>query len=150
LINKGFSVSLLYINKKETTIMNTSITLRKIIFTLSFSLFIFSCTNHVEEEETIIIENENPTDPVDPTDPDPDPDPVTSFSTDVKPIIDNNCVSCHGGSRFPDVRTYDKIKANASSIKSAIVNRRMPQGGSLTNAEIEIIRSWVDGGALNN
>lgn len=132
--------------------MNTSTTLRKIIFILSFSLFISSCTNHVEEEETIIIENENPTDPVDPNDPDPEPDPnpVTSFSTDVKPIIDNNCVSCHGGSRFPDVRTYENIKANATRIKNEIVNRRMPQGGSLTNAEIEIIRSWVDGGALNN
>ena len=92
--------------------MKPTITLRKIIFILSFSLFISSCTNHVEEEEEIIIEN--PTDPIDPTDPvDPtDPDPATSFLTDVKPIINNNCVTCHGGSRFPDVRTYDKIKTN--------------------------------------
>ncbi|UOB18118.1 cytochrome c [Abyssalbus ytuae] len=76
--------------------------------------------------------------------------PDISFSTQVKPVIDNNCISCHNGSQFPDLRTYDGVSNNAAIVKDQVVNRTMPIGGSLTNEEIELISCWVDNGALNN
>ena len=45
---------------------------------------------------------------------------------------------------------YNDASSNANSIKSEVVSRRMPQGSSLTNEEIQAIRCWVDEGALNN
>lgn len=74
-----------------------------------------------------------------------------SFSLHVKTIIDNNCIQCHGqGGNSPNLTTYNRIKNNANSIKSEVVSRRMPQGSSLTNEEIQAISCWVDEGALNN
>jgi mono/diheme cytochrome c family protein len=73
-----------------------------------------------------------------------------SFATDVKPIIDANCIQCHNGSQFPDLRDFSKISANKLIVKNAVSNRRMPLGGSLTNAEINAIVGWIDSGALNN
>jgi len=78
-------------------------------------------------------------------------DPAISFINDVKPIIDNNCIECHiPGNQFPDLTNYNSIRNNANSIKIQVTNRTMPIGGSLTNEEIELIKCWIDNGALNN
>ncbi len=132
---------------------------------------LFSCENNVEEDTTIALDpvSETPVDsevptpqetpnepqpdtpPTDTPDPNPAPQPVViSFSEDVKPIFDSRCFECHRGNRFPDVRTHASIATNAAIIKSVIVSRRMPLGGSLPNEQIELIRDWIDNGALNN
>lgn len=96
-----------------------------------------SCLNNVEEA----IE-ENPIE---------DFCKTRSFSLHVKTIIDNNCIQCHGqGGNSPNLTTYNGVSNNANSIKSEVVSRRMPQGSSLTNEEIQAISCWVDEGALNN
>ena len=71
---------------------------------------------------------------------------------DVKKIIDNNCITCHssGGGQSPNLETYNGVSANADIIKSEVVSKEMPIGGSLTNEEIAAISCWVDAGALNN
>ena len=101
------------------------------------SLLFFSCETHVEEDNTITIEE-------------PSCDPNISFLTSIKPIIDANCVRCHGGSQPPNLKTYEGIRSNANSLKTQVVSRRMPLGSSLTNEEIEQISCWVENGALNN
>ena len=75
-----------------------------------------------------------------------------TFSMHVKPIIDNNCISCHSleGGQSPNLETYNAVSANALRVKSEVVLREMPIGGSLTNEEITAISCWVDAGALNN
>jgi len=74
-----------------------------------------------------------------------------SYSTHVKTIIDNNCIQCHGqGGNSPNLTTYSGVSNNANSIKAEVVSRRMPQGNSLTQEEIQTISCWVDEGALNN
>ncbi len=74
-----------------------------------------------------------------------------SFSTHVKTIIDANCIQCHGqGGNFPNLTSYNSISSNAISIKAEVVSRRMPQGTSLSNEDIQTISCWVDEGALNN
>ncbi|WP_282079114.1 c-type cytochrome [Aquimarina algiphila] len=115
----------------------------KSILLITICLTILSCETNVEEE-TPIDENGNPISENESCDPD------ISFSTSIKAIIDTNCISCHGGNQFPDLRTYEGISANASNVKEQVVSRRMPLNGSLTSEEIELIRCWIDNGALNN
>ncbi|MBQ4819413.1 cytochrome c [Aquimarina sp. MMG016] len=117
--------------------MNTISKIKYILAILVFSITFFSCENNVEEETPIIGRDE-------PCDPD------ISFVAKIKPIIDGSCIRCHGGSQAPDLRTYAGISNNAARIKTQVVNRTMPQGGSLTNEQIELIRCWIENGALNN
>jgi hypothetical protein len=78
------------------------------------------------------------------------------FSADVNPIIQGSCATgsgCHGigSSNGPGALTaFNQIKNAASSIKSAVISRQMPIGGSLSSAQIQAISCWVDNGALNN
>ena len=78
------------------------------------------------------------------------------FSTDVSEIIQSSCAftsGCHGnGSRNGPgaLTTFNQIKNAAAIIKSEVVSKRMPLGGSLTNSQIQSISCWVDNGALNN
>lgn len=75
-----------------------------------------------------------------------------SYSASIEPIIQTNCIvsGCHNGSQFPDFRNFNNIQANASSIKTLTGNRTMPEDGSLTQAEIDMIACWVDDGAVGN
>ncbi|MEI8136372.1 MAG: hypothetical protein WCH21_03495 [Bacteroidota bacterium] len=68
-----------------------------------------------------------------------------SFLTNVSPLIQSNCVSCHSS-----YSTYAGVKSASSSIRSSIVNGSMPKGGSLTDDQKNNIVCWIDAGALNN
>ncbi len=117
--------------------MNNLLKLRNALLLFFVSILLASCLKNVEEtiEET----------------PETDPCATITYAINVKPIIDNNCIQCHGtGGNFPNLTTYNGTSANASSVKAEVVSRRMPQGSSLTTAEIEAISCWVDAGALNN
>lgn len=107
------------------------------IFLILSCLFLSACLTNVEEaiEESPIS----------------DFCKTRSFSIHVKTIIDTNCVQCHGqGGNFPNLTTYNGIKNNANAIKSETESRRMPQGFSLTDEDIQTISCWVTEGALNN
>lgn len=93
-----------------------------------------SCLTNVDEEQEL------------------DPCNTVTFTLDVKPIIDANCISCHStsGGQSPNLETYQAISANANLVKSEVVAKTMPIGGSLTDAEIQAISCWVDNGALND
>lgn len=109
---------------------------------------IISCDNYAEEEDFVEEEIEETEDPGT-----GEPETAVSFATDIKPIVDNNCIGCHSGGvggQFPNLTTYTSIKNNSQSFLQEITSKRMPQGGSLTTQEIELVKSWVDSGALNN
>lgn len=108
-----------------------------LLFFLTVSLS--ACLSNVDEVEEI-----------DPGTPDPCAD--ITFSMNVKPIIDNNCIGCHStaGGQSPNLESYNAVSANAARVKSEVVTKAMPIGGSLTNEEIAAISCWVDAGALNN
>lgn len=74
-----------------------------------------------------------------------------SFASTISPIISTYCATsgCHNGSRSPTLTTYASIKANGSSIVSAI-NRNMPPNGNLSSSQINAITCWVNDGAPNN
>lgn len=107
----------------------------KYISIIFIFFIIISCENNVEEE---IVEMENQC------------NPDISFLEIVKPIIDNNCVQCHQGNRFPDLRTQQSINENASIIKEQVQSRQMPIGNSLPQTDVDAIVCWIENGALNN
>lgn len=86
-----------------------------------------------------------------------------SFSSDIVPILEANCYSCHSiatGVVFGEgtiLETYDELMASVSgaSLTEAIdwtgTTSHMPKGGSqLPACERSLIRNWVDQGMLNN
>ncbi|KOY50718.1 hypothetical protein I602_278 [Polaribacter dokdonensis DSW-5] len=122
----------------KITNMKLFIKLKTTLPLVCISLFFMSCLTNVEEP--IVDENPNV-----------DPCSTITYSANIKSIIDINCVQCHGnGGNFPDLTTYENTRANADLVKAETQSRRMPQGSSLTNTEIEAIACWVDAGALNN
>lgn len=116
-----------------------SLKLKKVFLLLSISFFLFSCINNVEESANLEEEIEI------------DACADITFSGNVKSIIDANCIQCHGtGGNSPNLTTFNSISSSAVSVKSAVATRRMPQGGSLTQAQIDAIVCWVNNGAPNN
>ena len=75
-----------------------------------------------------------------------------SFAESIAPIIEKSCAinDCHNGSQFPDFRVFKNIHDNAAQIKALTGDRTMPQEGTLTQAQINMIACWVDDGALND
>lgn len=83
-----------------------------------------------------------------------------TYNADVKPILQNNCYSCHGNGQANGGVTLDNhagVQAVASSgkligvISHAAGFKPMPQGGTkLSDCNINKIRSWINRGALSN
>lgn len=118
--------------------MKNYLSVKKEFLLLLLVVSLSSCLTNVEN-------------PIEEEAPNVDPCATITYTLSVKPIIDNNCIQCHGtGGNFPNLTSYNGTSANANIVKAEVVSRRMPQGGSLTTAEIEAISCWVDGGALNN
>ncbi|MEP7144589.1 MAG: hypothetical protein ABI707_17035 [Ferruginibacter sp.] len=78
-----------------------------------------------------------------------------SFSADVFPLITSKCAisGCHdatasGGHIF---QSYNQIIAAKDMINvQVVIQKTMPETGALPPAQINIIRCWIEGGALNN
>lgn len=84
---------------------------------------------------------------------------VETYFPKVKTIIINNCISCHNSSdpsnwqgRPIKLDTETDITSRYASIKSSVAdpvsptNRRMPQIGSLTSSDVDIIVKWYNKG----
>jgi hypothetical protein len=87
---------------------------------------------------------------------------VPTFAKDVAPIVFNNCANCHrSGEVAPMTLTsYEDVRPWAKVIREKVRTREMPPWGadpahslkmrndrSLTQAQIDTIVAWVDGGA---
>ena len=78
------------------------------------------------------------------------------FITAVNPIIQSYCAinsGCHGTGSVNGpgpLTNYSQMSGAAENIKDAVVSRRMPLGASLSEADIQKIRCWIDAGAQNN
>lgn len=103
------------------------------------------------------------------TGPDPEPE-VVSFQSDIQPILQANCVGCHGGpSGFGglDLSSLTGLLAGGNSgpaveagdaadgelperILETDPAERMPPGGQLPQEAIDAILEWINDGALDN
>ncbi|MFN5346248.1 MAG: hypothetical protein ACK44N_12455 [Bacteroidota bacterium] len=82
-----------------------------------------------------------------------------TFSKDIKPIIDANCINCHNGGAI-DLTNYSGVKAkiNDSTLYKSISysytgansSKNMPSSGKLDDCSINKVKAWIDEGALNN
>ncbi|HEX8061329.1 MAG TPA: hypothetical protein VF473_10360, partial [Cyclobacteriaceae bacterium] len=76
-----------------------------------------------------------------------------SYATQIKTIISNSCAKsgCHdAGTGARDWTTYANVKANAQNIKTRTSNKTMPPDNPLAQSDIDLIKCWVDDGALEN
>ncbi len=91
---------------------------------------------------------------------------TVSFSKDIRPIFERSCLSCHGSSQqlsglsllTRESAVHGGLHGTAivpgKSSESAMVRRLtgsiqpgMPLGGKLSEAEIALVRRWIDEGA---
>lgn len=106
-------------------------------------LFLISCSSHSEEDliNPVVLGN-------------------TRYTTDVKPIIDSQCISCHGNT---PTNGAPMSLTTLAAVKEAIENRNligkisrpdgsaglMPLGGPrLPQASIDLIVDWKESGFL--
>jgi mono/diheme cytochrome c family protein len=90
-----------------------------------------------------------------------------SYTRQVAPIFQDNCVDCHGGETTEvelDLTTYDGVMAgseygtvieagdpDASLLLDMISAGEMPQeADALEEEQVELIRAWIEQGAQNN
>jgi hypothetical protein len=88
---------------------------------------------------------------------------VTKFSTEIKPILQSNCISCHsnsvalssgGGIKLQDYADVKVLALNGrlvGSIEHSSGFSAMPKGGiMLSDCNILIIKTWIAKGTLND
>jgi mono/diheme cytochrome c family protein len=89
-------------------------------------------------------------------------DGLVTFNRDVLPILEKNCQGCHRPGQIAPMSflTYEATRPWARQIKAVVVAKKMPpavtsphhimltKDDGLTQAEIDIIVKWVDGGAV--
>lgn len=116
-----------------------------LLFLFGFLVFASSCTYYNVEEEYADFVGDCDTSAV-------------SFALDVYPIIDANCVTCHGDVNPQaglSLTSFNLIKLNSSQMQDRI-NRPMgdplvmPQSGPMIQCNIDKINAWINQGALNN
>ncbi|MBA4322701.1 MAG: hypothetical protein C0408_07780 [Odoribacter sp.] len=87
-----------------------------------------------------------------------DPLAIWHFQADIQPIFNANCVSCHGGTRSPDLRdgkSYTALKTVyvAAPAESSRLYLKMTGSTHISHStEIEKLKvlNWIKQGALNN
>lgn len=90
-----------------------------------------------------------------------------SFSNDIQPIFNTNCVSCHPSVSDPDLtegNSYTFLTvtdpdmvvpndADGSELYQRLLGIGggiMPPSGALSDADISLVKNWINQGALNN
>jgi mono/diheme cytochrome c family protein len=88
--------------------------------------------------------------------------PVPTFAKDIAPIVFKSCAGCHRPGEVAPMTllSYEDVRPWARAIKRKVIAREMPPWGadpaqtlpmrndiSLSQAQIDTITAWVDGGA---
>ena len=83
------------------------------------------------------------------------------YQTQIQPIFNENCTNCHGYSGGLALGNYDQLMSGGNSgdlvipgdYQNSILWQRidsgeMPPGGNISNAQLELIETWIMQGAL--
>jgi hypothetical protein len=87
------------------------------------------------------------------------PDVTVLFATEIQPIFTSNCVSCHGGSQFPNLsvgKAYNSLTkgglvtapGETSKLYVQMTSNSHSQRSSVTDKQKVLF--WINQGALNN
>lgn len=84
-------------------------------------------------------------------------DAVVSYQTDIKPILEVNCIKsgCHNGDNGAELNwsVFENVQTHAAEIKELTGNGSMPLDiapTGLPKRERDLIACWVNSGALDN
>src|SRR3954470_22881908 len=77
------------------------------------------------------------------------------FTTQIAPLLQKNCLSCHGSGKVNlssrqamiDSKVLNPGKPDRSSLYTSVANGTMPPSGPLTEADLKLLRAWIDYGA---
>ncbi|MFP3593472.1 c-type cytochrome [Chryseobacterium sp. SIMBA_038] len=116
--------------------------MKKILYILSSAVLLIACESRTYEEIS-------------------DNTPITEtvrYTQDVKPVVEANCIGCHsatGSASYKPFTNYDQVKANIDGILNRIQrqngdSQKMPQGGSLSQSQINIFIKWKADGLIEN
>ncbi len=117
--------------------------MKQLAFFLVFGAALASTTSCTKDKTQAVI--------VDPTCSD-----TVSFSQDIQPIFNDNCLSCHdvGNSTGYTFTTHSEISDKASQALGAMRAEGfelMPQGGpALNDSLISLFQCWIQNGKQNN
>lgn len=78
---------------------------------------------------------------------------VISYKSDIKPMMDTYCISCHSqGNQSPDLTTYQSVSGASSNCLSRMNDKSnpMPPDGNLQDSLIQKFACWISQGAKNN
>lgn len=75
--------------------------------------------------------------------------PNPTYTKNIKPIMDNNCTSCHNGVQEISLLTYEEVKGNivSGNLLCRINNQCgdvMPPTGKMNSGKIRMIQTWKD------
>ena len=120
---------------------------KNLILCFSIIALLFNCSSSSSDD----LSGPNP-------DPDPDPMAKVTYDADIKSIIDNNCIQCHGNPPTQGApssfTTFTQVKNGVNNIISRIksTSNRMPPSPNspLSQAQIDLIEKWKDDGLLEN
>lgn len=79
-----------------------------------------------------------------------------SYSADVSPIMQRKCATsgCHTAAANAGgavLENYNQVAALAGRIRQrCIIDKTMPPGTALTNAEMAVLSCWISSGTPNN
>jgi hypothetical protein len=83
-----------------------------------------------------------------------------SFQTEVVPIFTSNCISCHGGTRNPDLRAnkaYESLTTggyiSTSNPESSVIYQKIVSGhnsNGVSDTDKQKLLAWITQGAENN
>ena len=113
--------------------------MKKIFLIIFLSIFFVNCANDSESDFT---EKET------------DPTVKLTYTKDIKPIIDNNCLQCHNNPTTnaapTSYNTYELVRDHASSMQSRMnsATAPMPQSGLLPAATRAKFDKWITDGKL--
>ncbi len=110
-----------------------NIKIKLIVATLSIGLFVVSC----KKKDKVTCDGSNP-----------------KYNTEIKSIINNNCMPCHGpGGSDNNYSTYQTLLPtlnNGRFEKEVLTKKSMPQNKTMSNADLSKVRCWLDNGHLEN
>lgn len=88
-----------------------------------------------------------------------DPNATWSFKNDIQPIFTGNCISCHGGTRNPDLRDGKSFQSLTNGhyidlpAESSLLYSTMSSSGHISRSSEEDrlkVLYWITQGAQNN
>lgn len=81
-----------------------------------------------------------------------------TYNKQVKNIMEAKCTSCHsavGSASFLPLNTYDQVSKAVDKVLDRIQRPagdplRMPQGGTMSQNDINLIKKWKEDGLIQN